>query len=218
MSKLRPIVSVPARLHPTAVIEPSVEIGAGSAIWDHVHIRGPARIGQDCIIGEKTYVAYGVSIGNCVKINAHVYICTGVTISDRVMISAGVVFTNDRYPRAFDDGGGLAASGPTADTLHTIVHEGATVGAGAVIGPGVVIGAFAMVGMGSVVVRSVPPHGLVRGNPARVHGHVCVCGAPLPDLTGTARDGGRAQCTRCGRSYSLFIDSAGQRPLFMAGA
>jgi acetyltransferase-like isoleucine patch superfamily enzyme len=196
-------------VHPTAIIEAGVEIGARTAVWDNVHVRGPARIGHDCIIGEKTYVAYGVSIGNFVKINAQVYICTGVTIEDRTMVSAGVVFTNDRHPRAFAEDGGLADSAPTADTLRTTVREGATLGAGAIIGPGVVIGSFAMVGMGSVVVDDVPPHGLVYGNPARAHGYVCVCGAPLRGPGEIVRDAGVAHCPRCSRAFRVHGDSAG---------
>ena len=107
-----------SRIHPTALVEPGVEIGPGTSVWDNVHIRGPAWIGPDCIVGEKTYIAYGVRIGTCVKINAQVYVCTGVTIEDRVMIAAGVIFTNDRYPRAFAiDGDGLASSEPNEDTV-----------------------------------------------------------------------------------------------------
>lgn len=187
----------PPRIHPTALVEPGVELGEGTSVWDNVHIRGPAAIGHDCIIGEKTYVAYGVKIGDFVKINAMVYVCTGVTIADRVMIAAGVIFTNDRYPRAFDPaGGGLADSAPNEDTLETVVHEGATIGAGAVIGPGLTIGAYAMIGMGSVVTADVPPHGLVFGNPARLRGYVCVCGEPRGDHeTSTDRP-----CARCGHA------------------
>jgi acetyltransferase-like isoleucine patch superfamily enzyme len=184
----------PPRIHPTALVEDGVELGDGTSVWDNVHIRGPARIGRDCIIGEKTYVAYGVAVGDEVKINAHVYVCTGVTIADRVMIAAGVIFTNDRYPRAFDPvAGGLADSGPNEETLATAVHEGATIGAGAVVGPGLTIGAYAMVGMGSVVTADVPPHALVFGNPARVRGWVCVCGQPRDP---EAERG----CARCGRA------------------
>jgi len=184
------------RIHETALVEPAVELGEGTSVWDNVHIRGPARIGRDCIVGEKTYVAYGVTIGDFVKINAQVYVCTGVTIADRVMIAAGVIFTNDRYPRAFDpDGGGLADSGPNEETLNTHVAEGATIGAGAIIGPGLTIGAYAMIGMGSVVTSDVPPHGLVVGNPARLRGYVCMCGQPRPETPDTAAP----PCTRCGR-------------------
>jgi len=186
------------RIHPTALVEDGVRIGLRTQVWDGVHLRGPSSIGHDCIIGEKTYVAYGVEIGNFVKINAMVYIPTGITIEDRVMIAAGVIFTNDRYPRAFDDhGGGLAPSGPTEETVYGRVAEGATIGAGARIGPGVVVGTYAMVGMGAVVTVDVPAHALVVGNPARIRGWVCICGRPLPGETPDEL----LTCGRCGRRY-----------------
>lgn len=193
----------PVRVHPTAIVEPGVEIGAGTAVWDNVHLRGPASIGRQCIIGDKTYVAYGVRIGDQVKINAQVYICTGVTIEDRVMVSAGVIFTNDRYPRAFDPAtGGLASSEPNGATLSTVVRAGATIGAGARIGPGLEIGSYAMVGMGAVVVRDVPAHGLVYGNPARLRGYVCVCGTPLADELPAS---GTRLCGPCGETLDLRV-------------
>lgn len=190
------------RIHPTAIIEPDVEIGEGSAVWDGVHVRGPSCIGELCIIGEKTYIAYGVEIGSRVKINAGAYICTGVTIEDRAMVSAGVIFTNDRHPRAFDpQTGELASSAPNENTLTTRVEEGATIGAGAIIGPGLRIGAYAMVGMGSVVTRDIPAYGLVVGNPAQHQGFVCLCGAPLgrAQMSGRYRQPGEGPCGHCGR-------------------
>jgi acetyltransferase-like isoleucine patch superfamily enzyme len=193
------------RIHPTALVEDGVVIGPGTSIWDSVHVRGPATIGRECIIGEKTYVAYGVRIGDYVKVNAQAYVCTGVTLEDRVFVAAGVVFTNDRFPRAFVDGHeGLAPSEPNEDTLETVVRTGATIGARAVIGPGLEIGAHAMVGMGSVVVASVPPYALAFGSPARVRGWVCVCGTPV--VRGEDGDWQRPQrrvCARCGRAYRL---------------
>jgi UDP-2-acetamido-3-amino-2,3-dideoxy-glucuronate N-acetyltransferase len=189
-------------IHPTALIEADVEIGAGSQIWDHVHIRQGARIGRNCIVGEKTYIAGQVQIGNHVKVNACVYICALVTIEDLVMISAHTVFTNDKLPRAFSpDLSGLATSAVTEETLPTVVRQGATIGANATIGCGIEIGRFAMVGMGSVVTRSVPDHALVFGNPARQRGYVCVCGQPLGDLR--RFEPGSARCRRCSRRYSL---------------
>jgi len=191
----------PPRIHPTAIVEPGVDIGAGSAVWDNVHVRGPSTIGRDCIIGEKTYIAYGVHIGHGVKINAQVYVCTAVTIEDRVMVAAGVIFTNDRYPRAFDPATGeLADSAPTEGTLPTRVCTGATIGAGARIGPGLVIGPYAMVGMGAVVVADVPAHGLVYGNPARVRGYVCICGSRL---TRGERTPSSHLCPHCRRTFDL---------------
>ena len=194
------------RIHASAEIEDGVEIGAGTAIWSHVHARGPGtRIGVDCIVGERTYVAYGVQIGDRVKINAAVYLCTGVTIEDGVMIGAGVIFTNDRYPRATTpDLAALRPSGPDERTLPTLVEQGASIGAGSVIGCDLVVGRFAMVGMGSVVTRSVAPFQLVVGQPARAVAVVSRAGEPLLRFSG-ARPSDREglRCPASGLEYAI---------------
>ena len=155
-------------------------IGPGTMVWDHVHVRHSTTIGAECIIGEKTYIAYGVSIGNRVKINAFVYNCTAVTIEDGVMVSAHTTFTNDRFPRATSpDLKTLRSSDPDESTRPTRVREGATLGAASTIGCDLTIGRFAMVGMGSLVTRSVPDFHLVVGSPARSVGCVCRCGQVL---------------------------------------
>jgi acetyltransferase-like isoleucine patch superfamily enzyme len=193
------------RIHPTAIVEDGVEIGDGTSVWDNVHLRGPSRIGSDCIIGEKTYVAYGVEIGDRVKINAFVYVCTAVTIETGVMIAAGTIFTNDRFPRATHaDLRQLRTSDPDESTLPTRVREGATIGAGCVVGCDLEIGRFAMVGMGSVVTRSVPDFHLVTGHPARVRGCVCRCGEPiLRGADGELVDVPEVPCAECGLRYAL---------------
>jgi acetyltransferase-like isoleucine patch superfamily enzyme len=191
-------------IHPTALIENGVRIGESTSVWDNVHIRHGAEIGKSCIIGEKTYIAYDVKIGNYCKLNASVYVCAGITIGDYVMLSAHTVFTNDRFPRAFDRTlDGLASSDPNEETLATIVGVGVTTGANVTIGPGLNIGEFAMIGMGSVVTRSVPAHGLLIGNPARIAGYVCACGPVLVKLSPFTKDpvGTQYNCARCGRVY-----------------
>lgn len=192
------------RIHPTALVEEGVTLGEGTAVWDNVHLRGPSTIGRDCIIGEKTYVAYGVRIGDRVKINAFVYVCHAVTIEDGVMVSAGTVFTNDRFPRATTpDLQQLRGSEPDEHTLPTLVKEGATIGARCVIGNDLSIGRFAMIGMGSVVTRTVPDFHLVLGHPARSVGLVCRCGEPIARFeAGAAAPDGPLQCT-CGLGYRV---------------
>jgi UDP-2-acetamido-3-amino-2,3-dideoxy-glucuronate N-acetyltransferase len=191
------------RIHPTALIEPGVEIGRGTAIWDNVHIRRDARLGEECIVGEKTYIAYGVEIGNRVKINAMVYICNAVTIEDGVMVSAGTIFTNDRFPRATTvDLKQLRTSEPDEHTLPTRVREGATIGAGSTIGNDLVIGRFAMVGMGSLVTKSVPDFHLVVGAPARSVGVVCRCGNLLTRFS-EKNPSTRFTCSSCSLPYEL---------------
>jgi UDP-2-acetamido-3-amino-2,3-dideoxy-glucuronate N-acetyltransferase len=193
------------RVHETAIVELGVELGEGTTVWDSVHIRAPSRVGAECIIGEKTYIAYGVQIGSRVKINAFVYICTGVTIEDGVMVAAGTIFTNDAYPRATTpDIGILLGSEPTADTRSTTVGAAATIGARSVIGPGVDVGRFAMVGMGAVVTRSVPEFHFVAGHPAITVGWVCRCGRPFARLAdGHGGNLDATTCRACGLRYSL---------------
>ena len=193
------------QVHPTAIIENNVEIGPGTSVWSHVHIRGPARVGSECIIGEKTYIAYDVSIGDRVKINAFVYICASVTIERGVMISAGTVFTNDRFPRAtIPDLSRLRPSEPDEHTLSTLVREGATIGAGSVIGCDLVVGRWSIVGMGSVITRSVPDFHLVVGRPARSVGCVCRCGQPfLRFHPGAVPDVDAVPCGVCHLTYAV---------------
>jgi UDP-2-acetamido-3-amino-2,3-dideoxy-glucuronate N-acetyltransferase len=194
------------RLHPTAIVEGGVTIGDGSSVWDAVHIRGPGTtIGEDCIVGEKSYIAYGVTIGHRVKINAFVYICTAVTIEDGVMVSAGTTFTNDRYPRATtSDLTKLRPSDPDEHTLATVVRAGTTIGARATIGPGIELGRFSMVGMAATVTRSVPDFHLVLGHPARTVAAVCRCGEPfLRAADGVLPDTDDAECPVCGLRYAV---------------
>lgn len=192
------------RIHPTAEIEAGVEIGDGTAIWDHVHVRHDSTIGVDCIVGEKSYIAYGVRIGDRVKINAFVYVCNAVTIEDGVMVSAGTIFTNDRGPRATTtDLRRLRPSEPDEATRPTVVRAGATIGAGAVIGSDLEIGRFAMVGMGAVVTRSVPPFHLAVGNPARSVGAVCRCGEVLLRFRTDATESAEPACPACGLRYRI---------------
>ncbi|MGH8163277.1 MAG: acyltransferase, partial [Rhodanobacteraceae bacterium] len=154
----------PVRIHPTALIETGVYLGRGTSLWDNVHVRSGARIGEECIVGEKSYIAYDVSIGNRCKLNAMVYVCAAVTIEDGVMIGAGTAFTNDRFPRATTpDLRTLRPSAPDEHTLPTRVRAGASIGANCTIGNDLTIGRFAMVGMGCVVTKSVPDFHLVVG-------------------------------------------------------
>jgi UDP-2-acetamido-3-amino-2,3-dideoxy-glucuronate N-acetyltransferase len=200
------MIAAGARIHETALVEGGVAIGEGTSVWDSVHIRGPGTtIGEDCIIGEKSYVAYGVAIADRVKINAFVYICTGVTIEDGVMISAGTTFTNDRYPRATTpDLSKLRPSDPDEHTLPTIVRAGTTIGARATIGPGIELGRFSMVGMAAAVTRSVPDFHLVVGHPARTVAAVCRCGEPfLRAVDGLLPDTSEVECGECGLRYGV---------------
>jgi UDP-2-acetamido-3-amino-2,3-dideoxy-glucuronate N-acetyltransferase len=192
------------RVHPTAIVEDDVEIGEGTSVWDNAHLRGPSKIGSNCIIGGKSYIAYDVVIGDLVKINSFVYICAGVIIEDGVMLSAGVTFTNDLLPRATDpDVRHLRPSEPDDDMGSTTVRRGATIGARAVIGPDLDIGEFAMVGMGAIVTHDVPAHHLSVGGPSRSVGLVCSCGAVFARGVPAELGDATHACPRCNRTWHV---------------
>lgn len=165
-------------IHPTAEISPLATIGAGAKIWHHAQVRERARIGTDCIIGKGVYIDSDVVIGDRVKIQNGVSVYRGVTIEDGVFVGPHVCFTNDRVPRALTLDGNLKNDADW-ELGKTLVRVGAALGAGAVILCDLVIGRYALVGAGAVVTHSVPDHGLVVGNPARLVGYVCRCGRHL---------------------------------------
>jgi len=183
-------------IHPTAEVEAGAEIGAGTRIWHHAHVRAGARIGSDCVLGYGVYIDTGVEIGNRVKLQNRVSVYRGVTIEDGVFVGPHATFTNDKLPRAVRPDGAPMTDADWTVT-PTFVREGASIGAGCVVLPGVTIGRWAMVGAGAVVTHSVPDHGLVMGNPARLAGYVCRCGSRL-QWAGEAW-----LCPACGETYLL---------------
>ena len=153
--------------HSTAVVEDGARIGEGTKIWHHAHVRSGANIGDWCVLGKNVFVDQHATIGNRCKIQNNVSVYSGVTIDDDVFVGPSAVFTNDLVPRAFLDDWQI---------VPTHVERGASIGANATIVCGTTIGMYAMVAAGATVTRSVAPHHLVAGVPARTTGWVCICG------------------------------------------
>jgi len=151
----------------TAIVSESAFIGRNCKIWHFSHIRDNAVLGDDCIVGDFVYIDCNVKIGSKVKIQNSALIYHGVEIEDGVFVGPGVVFTNDKYPRAINPVGELATDQDWI-VSKTKVCYGASLGANCTILPGVTVGSYALVGSGSVVTKDVPEFTLVVGNPAKV--------------------------------------------------
>jgi acetyltransferase-like isoleucine patch superfamily enzyme len=145
-----------------------VDFGDDVQVYSFANLYG-CSIGSGTRIGPFVEVQRGASIGARCKIQSHTFVCDGVTIADEVFIGHGVMFVNDKVPRATDDAGSLQTTADWA-LLKTVVEGRASIGSGAVILGGVRIGAGALVGAGAVVTRDVPAGTTVAGVPARVFG------------------------------------------------
>ncbi len=152
-------------------IAPSVTLGPGVVIHhpDLVNLYG-CRIGADTKIGAFVEVQKNASVGRLCKISSHTFVCEGVTIEDEVFVGHGVMFINDRYPRA--TAGGRLQGEADWQVVPTRVRRGASIGSGAVVMCGVTIGENAVIGAGAVVTHDVADGAVVMGVPARVRARV----------------------------------------------
>jgi acetyltransferase-like isoleucine patch superfamily enzyme len=142
-----------------------VRFGEEVVVHSFVNLYG-CTIGAGTRIGTFVEVQRGAEIGARCKIQSHTFVCDGVRIEDEVFVGHGVVFVNDKHPRATDGGGALQTDADW-ELLPTRVERGASIGSGATILGGVRIGSGATVGAGAVVVDDVAPGATVVGNPAR---------------------------------------------------
>jgi acetyltransferase-like isoleucine patch superfamily enzyme len=146
------------------------DVQLGRDVWmfhpDLVNLYG-CVVGDETRIGTFVEIQAGAKIGSRCKISSHTFICEGVTIEDEVFIGHGVMFTNDRFPRATTENG--RPQGPADWKVEaTRIGYRASIGSNATILCGITIGEGATVGAGSVVTRDVPPRAVVAGVPARV--------------------------------------------------
>ena len=147
-------------------IAPDVKLGRDVAIHCFVNLYGCA-IGDESRVGAFVEIQKNATIGRRCKISSHTFICEGVHIEDEVFVGHGVMFTNDRRPKATADGRPQTEADWRVE--QTRVCRGASIGTGAVILGGVTIGENALVGAGAVVTHDVPAGQTVVGVPARLH-------------------------------------------------
>jgi acetyltransferase-like isoleucine patch superfamily enzyme len=154
----------PANESPYRLID-DVEFGENVLVFAFTNLYG-CSIGDDTRVGTFVEVQRGVRIGARCKIQSHTFVCDGVTIEDEVFVGHGVMFINDKAPRATTESGALQAEDDW-ELQRTVVERRASIGSGAVILGGIRIGEGALVGAGAVVTRDVAAGDTVAGVPAR---------------------------------------------------
>ena len=178
--------------HETSIIDDGAQIGAGSVVWQWVHVCGGAKIGSGVSLGQNVFVGNKVIIGDKCKIQNNVSVYDNVYLEEGVFCGPSMVFTNVYNPRSLIE--------RKDEYRDTFVKKGATLGANCTIVCGTTIGAFAFVGAGAVVNKNVPAYALMVGVPAKQIGWMSEYGEKLDlPVSGNAQ----TTCEYTGRQYHL---------------
>jgi acetyltransferase-like isoleucine patch superfamily enzyme len=147
-------------------------------LGENVKIHHPAQVNlYGCTIGDDSRIVSFVeiqknaSVGKRCKVSSHSFVCEGVVIEDEVFVGHGVMFTNDRFPRATNPDGSPQSEADWK-VEPTLVKRRASIGSNATIVCGITIGEGALIGAGAVVTKNVPDFAIVAGVPARQVGDV----------------------------------------------
>ena len=147
-------------------ISDDVVLGKDVYLSKFINLYG-CTVGEGTKIGAFVEIQKNASIGKNCKVSSHSFICEGATIEDNVFIGHGVIFINDKYPKAANDNGKLQTEADW-NVVKTLVKKGASIGSNATILCDVTIGENAIIGAGSVVTKNVPANTIAVGNPARI--------------------------------------------------
>lgn len=154
--ELQPDAVIPgdAVLMPGARLYAGSVFGAGLFVGDGASIAEGCRFGARCVIGRNATVGDHVTLGDEVRVQTGAHLVGGMVVGDRTFIGVGVVTCNDQDPQPYVYDG--------ARIKPPVIGADCMIGSGAVLCPGVRIGDGARVHAGAVVMRDVPPGGVVR--------------------------------------------------------
>jgi len=183
------------QVHETAIVDEGAKIGAGSRVWQWVHVCAGAQIGSDVSLGQNVFVGNKVIIGDKCKIQNNVSVYDNVYLDEGVFCGPSMVFTNVYNPRSLIE--------RKDEYQDTFVKKGATLGANCTIVCGITVGKFAFIGAGAVVNKDVPDYALMVGIPSKQIGWMSEYGEKLDlPVLGNAQ----TTCKHTGQQYRLKND------------
>ncbi|MBD9528196.1 UDP-3-O-(3-hydroxymyristoyl)glucosamine N-acyltransferase [Paracoccus sp. PAR01] len=202
----------PPGIHPTAVIDPSAEIGEGASIGPFVVIGARVRLGAGAKIGSHVSIGRDTVIGDQALFHPGVRIAHEVVIGDRVILHPGVSIGADGFSFVTPEKSGveqiretLGERGDIREQHWTRIHS---LG-GVEIGDDVEIGANSTIDRGTMRATRIG-RGTKIDNLVQV-GHNCVVGEDtmlcgLVGIAGSTRIGNRVVLGgQVGVSDNIFV-------------
>jgi UDP-2-acetamido-3-amino-2,3-dideoxy-glucuronate N-acetyltransferase len=116
-------------------------------------------IGEGVFVGPFVEIQKNADVGDRSRVQSHAFLCEGVHIGKNVFVGHGVIFINDRDPKA---------NNPDWKLEETFVEDDVSIGSGAIVLCGVRLGRGCRIGCGAVVTKDVAPGVTVVGVPARL--------------------------------------------------
>ena len=148
-------------------VSDDVKLGRNVKLSKYINLYG-CVIGDNVKIGAFVEIQKNAFVGKNCKISSHTFVCEGVTIKDNCFIGHGVMFINDKYPRAVNEKGQLETEDDWKQRFSTIeVGNNVSIGSNATLMGGITIGDNSVIGAGSVVIKDVPANEIWAGNPAK---------------------------------------------------
>jgi len=123
-----------SRVHPTAIVASSAQLGNNVAVGplailgEHVKIGDGTTVGAGCVVGD------GAEIGSHCRLDANVTLYPGTTLGNRVVVQAGAVLGSEGFGYARDTETGRYEQFPQVGRL--VIEDDVEIGANSTIDRG----------------------------------------------------------------------------------
>ena len=128
-----PEASIPAGIHPTAVIGDGARVDPSASIGAHCAIAEGVRVGPRSVLFASVSLYADVSIGSDCRIHAGCVLREATTLGDRVVLHPNVVLGADGFAYLGDESGGLTK---VPQVGRVVVGDDVEIGAGTAIDRG----------------------------------------------------------------------------------
>ena len=154
----------PARIGARVTVCSGAVLFAGARVGDEAILGDQSYVRERAVIGDRTVIGRGAAVDNDVRVGARcsvqtlVYLTAFSVVEDDVFVGPCAMTTNDDT---------MSRHGPDYALRGATLRRACRIGGGAVLVPGVEVGEEAFVAAGAVVTADVPARGFMVGMPAR---------------------------------------------------